>query len=445
MKPQYLLAYLLIALAPLVLAQDLQFNLVTGSPVLGPINCLAIDGRGVKWAGTEQGLLTIDGALKKLYTPNNSALRDGHINCLLIDSQGNKWMGSYTKGLMRLDSKGKFHHYPFADARILLITGIAIDGLQQVWVSTSEGGIYQLEGEQLLRKYHAKSAKLPSNTIYALGFLPSGKLWAGTPEGLCLIEGDKVTTIKALKGVRGLLANASEQIAGGLGLGGPMLWRKEKNDWEQVTDFCNPLPPLNNMIQGNDFFWITTEEGLLRFNGRSCKRFDQRHGLEFSTLTSVAQDLDSTLWVGTAQGQIFQLAPALPLPALQSAIAIDSNSIRQNETMRLVATQFQQGTALLVDSMATLQELTALYEYWKKSPDLHLEVEGHTDNRGSQIENWKLSRERAEGIGSLLVALGMPEEVLIIGWQGEAEPIVPNNTEAHRAKNRRVEFRFISE
>jgi OOP family OmpA-OmpF porin len=65
-------------------------------------------------------------------------------------------------------------------------------------------------------------------------------------------------------------------------------------------------------------------------------------------------------------------------------------------------------------------------------------IEGHTDNRGSDAYNLKLSQRRAESVRQYLVDKGVPASRLDAVGKGEASPIADNATAEGRAQNRRV-------
>jgi len=71
-------------------------------------------------------------------------------------------------------------------------------------------------------------------------------------------------------------------------------------------------------------------------------------------------------------------------------------------------------------------------------------VGGHTDSRGSAIGNLILSQARAQAVVDYLVEQGVPAEQLIPKGYGETRPVDTNRTEAGRARNRRIDFRFAS-
>lgn len=83
----------------------------------------------------------------------------------------------------------------------------------------------------------------------------------------------------------------------------------------------------------------------------------------------------------------------------------------------------------------------------KDHPDAgRIEVAGHTDDRGSDAYNQKLSEDRAKSVMTYLVEkAGVdPARLLAVGY-GETRPIATNKTEAGRELNRRVEFNLIDQ
>jgi outer membrane protein OmpA-like peptidoglycan-associated protein len=72
--------------------------------------------------------------------------------------------------------------------------------------------------------------------------------------------------------------------------------------------------------------------------------------------------------------------------------------------------------------------------------ELHFRVEGHTDSKGSDKYNKKLSQRRADAVKSYLIGKGVPSSRLEGVGFGEEKPIDTNRTSDGRARNRRVEF-----
>ena len=81
----------------------------------------------------------------------------------------------------------------------------------------------------------------------------------------------------------------------------------------------------------------------------------------------------------------------------------------------------------------------------KRCPSVKFDVDGHTDSTGSKSFNQKLSEERAKSVVDYLTAKGVaPARIRSAGY-GDTRPVAPNNSEANRAKNRRIEFRAEKE
>jgi outer membrane protein OmpA-like peptidoglycan-associated protein len=76
----------------------------------------------------------------------------------------------------------------------------------------------------------------------------------------------------------------------------------------------------------------------------------------------------------------------------------------------------------------------------KGKPQLNVKLEGHTDNVGNAAANKKLSDDRAKAVMETIAAKGINKARLSAEGFGLDKPIADNNTEAGRAKNRRVEL-----
>jgi outer membrane protein OmpA-like peptidoglycan-associated protein len=84
-------------------------------------------------------------------------------------------------------------------------------------------------------------------------------------------------------------------------------------------------------------------------------------------------------------------------------------------------------------------ELQKMAEVFKKYPDTDIEIDGHTDNIGSDRSNQRLSEQRAGSVADYLADLGIDRSRMITQGFGETRPVETNDTDAGRAANRRVE------
>ncbi|MDI1475855.1 OmpA family protein [Polyangium sp. y55x31] len=89
------------------------------------------------------------------------------------------------------------------------------------------------------------------------------------------------------------------------------------------------------------------------------------------------------------------------------------------------------------DSFAILD---AVAQVLQDNPKIKIEIQGHTDNKGSAVYNKKLSDRRAAAVLKYLVAKGIDPSRLTSHGYGMEVPLVPNTTDQNRALNRRVQF-----
>lgn len=92
------------------------------------------------------------------------------------------------------------------------------------------------------------------------------------------------------------------------------------------------------------------------------------------------------------------------------------------------------------------QALKQLAGVLKETPDIHILIEGHTDNvpiagkSKYMQDNWDLSVLRATSIVKILVNAGVNPNSLTPAGRGEFSPLAPNNSDTNKAKNRRTEI-----
>ncbi len=84
--------------------------------------------------------------------------------------------------------------------------------------------------------------------------------------------------------------------------------------------------------------------------------------------------------------------------------------------------------------------LMKAYNTLHLNPELEVQIQGHTDNRGKKAMNEKLSLSRAESVKAWLVAKGIESARITTKGFGPDKPIADNNTDEGRQKNRRIDF-----
>ncbi|KPQ11617.1 MAG: OOP family porin [Saliniramus fredricksonii] len=102
---------------------------------------------------------------------------------------------------------------------------------------------------------------------------------------------------------------------------------------------------------------------------------------------------------------------------------------------------FASGATSLGDEAAPLMDsLAILVDECAPAP---VEIGGHTDSDGPAETNLRLSQERADSVRDALIARGIDAARLTAVGYGETEPLVPNDSDANKGRNRRIEFLII--
>jgi len=92
----------------------------------------------------------------------------------------------------------------------------------------------------------------------------------------------------------------------------------------------------------------------------------------------------------------------------------------------------------------SITELDKLVQLMNENSNLKIEINGHTDNVGTDEYNLKLSKARAKAVVDYLIEKTISNTRLSYNGFGSNKPIATNKTEEGRALNRRVEFKVLN-
>lgn len=112
--------------------------------------------------------------------------------------------------------------------------------------------------------------------------------------------------------------------------------------------------------------------------------------------------------------------------------------IEVGQSVRMNNLFFDFGKATLRSE--SFPELNRVADLLRSTPAMEVEIQGHTDNIGTDANNQTLSEARAEAVAAYLAARGIDRQRLAVKGYGASKPVTSNDTDAGRQQNRRVEF-----
>ncbi len=126
---------------------------------------------------------------------------------------------------------------------------------------------------------------------------------------------------------------------------------------------------------------------------------------------------------------------------LSTDLWLDGKEVKPEETYILKNIQFEFDKYALLPVSFT--ELDKLVRILNSKPEWRAELNGHTDDVGSEQYNLELSDNRAHSVGEYLKSKGISSDRLIIYGYGKEKPLVESKDDSARMLNRRVEVRFL--
>ncbi len=234
--------------------------------------------------------------------------------------------------------------------------------------------------------------------------------------------GEKVNTIYDetapfihADGVTLYFSSSGHESMGGLDV---FFCRKDSNQWSKPQNMGYPL----NTTRDN-FGFCTNLSG------------------EKGYISAMREDTEKS---NMAIFQITLPKQFRPLPTLlvKEDNILNFNKISNGTSFSLNNILFDFNESTLLES--SKKELDKLAKILTENPDLNIEIIGHTDSIGSDDYNKELSMKRAISVSNYIASLGISNERMSCKGIGSSLPLLPNNSEENRAKNRRIEFRFYS-
>jgi OOP family OmpA-OmpF porin len=194
--------------------------------------------------------------------------------------------------------------------------------------------------------------------------------------------------------------------------------------WVAALPALLPALKLKDRVNGG----LAVEGGAVNLTGQVATA-----DLKNNILTDVTKALPVNFKVNDLMS--VSAGPALSETGLEAQTAVNKElfgKIIEFDTGKATIRPGANGTDILDQVVAVVNQ--------DKYKALSFEVSGHTDNRGKATDNQKLSQARAAAVLKYLTGKGVTATRLTAAGYGDTKPLVPNDNEENRQRNRRIEF-----
>ena len=256
------------------------------SPVSNDIYSVYADSRGGIWIGYEGAISHLDPktmSYRHLVYEQDLGRSLGLVTSFAENEAGDIWVSTTEAGLLQIDRRLEIKRRHIIEStntspsRLIQPSQLAFNG-EELWVGTLNNGLFMLEtGSGKFTQYTSSTgpARLPSDTIYDIYFDDQSNLWVGTNSGLAILDRTR-TTIQ--------------------------LYSNE--------DSALPAARITSIAQTRDgTYWIGTFFGLSKARRSYFTKYtEENSGLSNASVNAFAMTIDGSIWVGTDDG-LNQLTP----------------------------------------------------------------------------------------------------------------------------------------
>jgi ligand-binding sensor domain-containing protein len=267
----------------------------------------AHNGSGL-WVGTAKGVAFLDGRPQVGVTPEKD-LEGVEIWALKLDAEGAVLAGTAGKGVWRRGSDGVWRALGAAGAPTGVVYALHADRTGRVWAGTDEGlFIYQGAGWRM----QSLAEGVEQVQVFAIAQDRTNRLWVGTDDGLFYSRDARTPD-----GLEGWLGSQSgglvnEYIRALAFADDGSLWlgtlagvsRYDEATWQVIQDEPVLGQRINTIIMDHEGrTWAGAEyNGLLLWDRQAWQRVAAAKNLPDSRVTTLYEDSKGRLWFGTGSG-----------------------------------------------------------------------------------------------------------------------------------------------
>ncbi|MBL6449470.1 hypothetical protein JMN32_24370 [Fulvivirga sp. 29W222] len=226
------------------------------------------DNSGVIWAASSGGGVTaIRGENTRTYTIEDG-LPSNFVEEVVQDKRGRIWVAT-SDGLYYKEGEFFVNDDTPSALKSRELKSIACDDANQIWAATADAGVFRFS-EGKVNGHYTVEQGLVSNIINYLNTESNG-VWVGTDMGLSIIKKD--STIENITMKEGL-----------------------QNDYV-----------VSSLVDNNGVTWVGSYRGFCRINKGKFSYFSHAHPIFGQDVTSMVQDREGNLWLGTYRSGLYKL------------------------------------------------------------------------------------------------------------------------------------------
>ena len=278
---------------------------------------------GYLWIGTSGGLARFDGVRFVVFARfNTPAITGDDISALAVGRDGSLWAATDGGGLLHYQD-GRFRSFgPNEGLANEFVRAVLEDRKGNVWAATNRG-LFRRAGERFERVDEA--LHLPNIAFFGLYETRDGRVFAGGPSGLFLIQDGKLHPYGPRPEPEETIYRIGETRDGSLWLGttrGLKISARSNQELKSIYT-TSMVTALDEDMEGNIRFG-TMGEGLFLIPSGRQSAVPSAVRLPDNSVSAIFEDRERNIWVGTADGLVRMSAPDVGVLSSRDGLSDDN-------------------------------------------------------------------------------------------------------------------------